>query len=132
VELRVKVPTAIGEYPRRDAFGSDEAFMEARKRYAAVDREFWSSPEGHEATRARRSYWAFCAEDGGFILRDLPVGAYELQIELRPPPASHIAPAGALMEPPAIAAVVQQLSIASEDATVDLGIVELKSKGARP
>jgi hypothetical protein len=101
----------------------------AQEKYQSNDRAFWTSPEGRDITRAQRSYWTFCSEDGSFRFNDIPEGAYELTVELHQSPESSTAPASSTIEPPAIATATKPIEVRNSD--LDAGLIELKPRNAK-
>ena len=82
-ELSLKISDGLGQAPKREDYPSQDAFVAAMLAYGKANQEFWSSEKGRALERSKRTYAAYCGQDGSFSISDVPPGQYELKIDIR-------------------------------------------------
>ncbi len=118
VRLGSKIAGAPDKYPARDDFASNEAFIEAMKRW-------------DKSMRVKRTFVTFCESNGSFRLMDVPAGTYELKITLRNMKPDSVSPDYSPDPTPAIGSLIREVIVPENSGRqsagpVDLGTLALK------
>ena len=101
-------------FPERQAFSSQAAWMKGLEDV----KNYWQSEVGQEAERNQRSYVLIFEKNGSFKINDVVPGTYKLRIAF--------SGAGTLTKE-----ITIPESAGQEEATIDLGTLELQSPRSR-
>ena len=118
VRLKSKMANDPGPRPKRDDFGSNQAYIEVL--------ESWM-----DAVHSQRTFGAFCDSNGAFRLLDIPAGKYQLEINLRDFKANSLTPTRHPdRSEPELGSIVQEITVPEIQTgqnvePLDLGRLEL-------
>jgi hypothetical protein len=121
--------------PRREEYATHDDFLEASRLYVELARPFWQSETGRAAEWQEREYVLIFDNAGGFVVKDVPPGRYDLEIDLYA--KRTIIDNRTMMGGELIGTLRREILVPSVDdsadlTALDLGILELRPTGVIP
>jgi hypothetical protein len=119
VRLRSKTGNEPGARPKREDFPAVQDYIAANERYFRFYRD-------------QQHFSTVCEGDGSFRISDVPVGSYELAIEVRDSKQNSVTPHDISDPSPVVASLGHEVVVPDGQGSeaIDLGTLELVAKQA--